>query len=400
MNIYGRASVSEFLGDNVVYRNLVPMAADLPTLGELRESTGLPVGVTPRKTTPAYAKVIAEIIKAARESQTPGIPLSRVIFIGDTRLNDSTAFRNICQAGDWQGWTFIGSEDQNPMLFDIHAVDVGAVVYANRWAALETFEETLTRQGFTIDEHTAVLLDLDKTTLGARGRNDKVIDQVRVEAAFSTARTLFGNHFDLDEFESAYHELNQVKYHPFTTDNQDYLVYICLMISAGIFHLDSLTAEIQTGQMADFNQFIQAVEALVDAMPANLKDVHQDFVDRIQQGDPTPLKAFRENEYRATVSRLGHMMPNSPVSELLTQEIVLTQEVRVLALKWRQQGALLFGLSDKPDEASIPSPALASQGYKPIHQVETSVVGALAGGDWDDQGDPWQLRGHTNWQFD
>jgi hypothetical protein len=36
---------------------------------------------------------------------------------------------------------------------------------------------------------------------------------------------------------------------------------------------------------------------------------------------------------------------------------------------------LLFGLSDKPDEASVPSEALASQGFRAIHRAETHAVG-------------------------
>ena len=61
---------------------------------------------------------------------------------------------------------------------------------------------------------------------------------------------------------------------------------------------------------------------------------------------------------------------------MLAKEIVLTQEVRQLTMKWKQQGALLFGLSDKPDEASIPTEELAAQGYVAIHEAETHVVGA------------------------
>jgi hypothetical protein len=59
----------------------------------------------------------------------------------------------------------------------------------------------------------------------------------------------------------------------------------------------------------------------------------------------------------------------------LDETIVITEEVRRMALRWRQQGALLFGLSDKPDEASLPTTALAEQGYLPIHQMKTDVVG-------------------------
>jgi hypothetical protein len=36
----------------------------------------------------------------------------------------------------------------------------------------------------------------------------------------------------------------------------------------------------------------------------------------------------------------------------------------------------MFGLSDKPDEASIPGPELAAKGYQAIHHIETDVVGA------------------------
>jgi hypothetical protein len=61
--------------------------------------------------------------------------------------------------------------------------------------------------------------------------------------------------------------------------------------------------------------------------------------------------------------------------QLLDGAIVMTQEVREMALAWREQGALLFGLSDKPDEASIPQPELAAEGCLPIHRVETHSVG-------------------------
>ena len=376
MKYYAHVPVSEFLGDQLVYRNLVPMDPALPDLESLRESLGLPPGVTPRKTTPEYAQVIAHILKAAHQIQAPGTNLQRVIFIGDTRLNDSTAFANICRAGNWIGWAFIGSQDRKPPRYDIQSVDVGSVTFANRWEALDRFENSLVAQGVDVNERTAVLLDLDKTTLGARGRNDKVIDQARVEAAFMTARDLLGSQFDPDAFQVAYQELNQVEYHPFTTDNQDYLVYICLLVASELFDLSGLTAQIRSGHMADFGQFLRDANGRVSQMGSALRDVHLEVMNRVRAGDPTPFKVFRQNEYIATLSRLGQAGPDTPIDERLKQEIVITQEVRALALKWRRQGALLFGLSDKPDEASIPSNRLDSQGYLPIHQISTSVVGA------------------------
>jgi hypothetical protein len=41
----------------------------------------------------------------------------------------------------------------------------------------------------------------------------------------------------------------------------------------------------------------------------------------------------------------------------------------------RARGVLVFGISDKPDEASIPRPEQAGEGAKLLHHIETVVVG-------------------------
>lgn len=75
---------------------------------------------------------------------------------------------------------------------------------------------------------------------------------------------------------------------------------------------------------------------------------------------------------------MGQLSDKTPMSKLLAEEILITQEVRAQALVWKDQGALLFGLSDKPDEAAVPLPELAKQGYQPIHRMLTHVVGTIA----------------------
>ena len=95
----------------------------------------------------------------------------------------------------------------------------------------------------------------------------------------------------------------------------------------------------------------------------------------MQDGDPTPFKVFRYNEYLTTVDRMGQLDDGACIEELLREEIVITQEVRLVAGEWQGKGALLFGLSDKPDEASIPTDEQAAQGYKAIHKMETHAVG-------------------------
>ncbi|HBX70294.1 MAG TPA: hypothetical protein DEH25_13185 [Chloroflexi bacterium] len=377
MKRYGRSTVSEFLGDSIAYRGLKPIDTRLPGVTELRASLRMPGQGVPRKTAPEYAQLVSQLLRRARALDVPNAEINSLIFIGDTRLNDATAFSNICAAGDWPGVAFICAEKPDePTYHEILPVEANRlVVYANRWELLRNFNAQLAEHAINIDEHTAIILDLDKTCIGARGRNDQVIDQARVDAAFTTVRALVGDDFNATAFQKAYTLLNQPEFHPFTTDNQDYLVYLCLMISAGLYAQDQLVEEIRAGRLFRFDQLLSEVERQAAQLPAGVREIHRDVYARTRAGDPTPFKAFRANEYREMVARLGQMDAESPVVNLLAQEIVITQEVRECALDWRLRGALLFGLSDKPDEASIPSAALASQGFLPIHRMETDVVG-------------------------
>ncbi len=267
MRNYGHTSVYEFLGDLVVYRNLVPADPRLPPLAEIREQVGLPAGVIPRKSQPEYARVMAYLLRRARALDAPGASIERLVYVGDTRLNDGTAFANICRVGGLAGLAFIGSERDEPARVEVVEQEDGTLYLVNRWAALADFDGFCRERGFPLDERTAVIVDLDKTALSARGRNDHVIDRARVEAVRRTVGGLLGEGFDPVGFRAAYNRLNRPEFHPFTADNE-------------------------------------------------------------------------------------------------------------VSLAWRERGALLFGLSDKPDEASIPTDDLAAQGYQPIHRVETHAVGA------------------------
>ncbi|MGD9145013.1 MAG: hypothetical protein PVI80_05575 [Anaerolineae bacterium] len=376
MQNYGRASVHEFLGDFVVYRNLVPQDERLPSLAGVRPLVGLPDELVPRKSAPEYAQVIAYLLRQARALDRPGVPIERLVYVGDTHLNDGTAFANICQAGDWPGLAFIGAERDVPAKVEIVEQAGRKLFLANRWSALADFDRFCRQEGVWLDERAAVIVDLDKTALGARGRNDHVIDGARVEAVRRTVGDLLGEGFDPASFQAAYDILNQPEYHSFTSDNQDYLAYICLILGSGLYALGPLVDEVDAGRMVSFQQFIDEVEVRAGELPADLRRIHAGIYGCTQQGDPTPFKAFRYNEYLTTVGAMGCLEDGALVSELLADEIVITQEVREVALAWRGQGALLFGLSDKPDEASIPQGAQAAQGMQSIHQVETHAVGA------------------------
>jgi len=376
MKVYGMASADEFLGGRIVYRNLKPGDARLPDLTSIVSRLGLPPGRVPRKHELDYARVVAQLLQAARQLDNPDVPLKRLFLIGDSELLDGTAFANLCEVQDWYGIGFIGAETDEPPAARIVTLPSGRALYlANRWTALEVFDQHCTQAGLRIDEQAAVVLDLDKTILGARGRNSSLIDRARSQAMEQTIADLMGSAFVQDHFYQVYRQFNQAVFHPFTSDNQDYLAYVCLVVLAGVIEASKLVDLVGSGELKDFLQFVTQMEHWRAEMPAEVKAAHSEVLKRVQEGDPTPFKAFRRNEYALTISLMGCMPQTTPVETLLKEEIVLTQEVRQMALERSGRGALLFGLSDNPDEASVPLPDLASQGFLPLHQMQTHAVG-------------------------
>jgi len=375
MNVYGKTSLYEILGDFVVFRNLDPVDSRLPTLNDVRNSVDIPGGKTPRKGQPAYAQVVVRLLPAAAKLIDPNYTIQQLVYIGDTRMNDGNAFMTIADAGNWRGIAFIAAENQHPPAVDLVEEGTTTLFLANRWSALSDFETYCHDHDFNLMEGTAVIIDLDKTALGARGRNDQVINLARVEAVRRTVGNLLGEAFDLERFQKAYSLLNQPAFHSFTTDNQDYVAYICLVLGSDLYNLDFLVDTLEKGELETFEQFINSVNDRFEELPPALRDVHTSVYTRVQAGDPTPFKAFRYQEYQTTVARMGCQGNWETVSELLSREIVITQEVRNAALRWKGKGALLFGLSDKPDEASFPGEELAAHGYQPIHRIETYAVG-------------------------
>jgi hypothetical protein len=371
----GQTSLADIFGDFVVYRNLIPADPRVPPADALRTQLGLEAGVLPRKAEPLYGTILAEMLRHARRVESPQGRIEQLVYIGDTLMNDGTAFRNLCAAGGWPGWAFIGADDpSSPPQTEVEA----PFYVSNRWSALPDFLRFLESVGFALDETTAVVIDVDKTAIGARGRNDKVIDLARVEGVMRTVADLLGPRFDEAAFRVAYDELNQPAYHVFTADNQDYLAYICLILGAGLWELGELIEEVRDRSVASFQNFIARVQTRRSELaPTGLTSIHDDVWERVEARDPTPFKAFRYNEYLTTAARFRDLPGASP-EEGLSQRIVITQEVRDLARVLKEgRGCLLFGVSDKPDEASMPSPEQAREGKKPLHRLTTLVVGEV-----------------------
>jgi len=372
--MFERGTIYDILGDLVVYRNLEPAderlwSTQLAPLPPPQPWGGKRGGAIPRKAEPAYAQAILHLLDQAQALRS-GQRLERLIYIGDTAMNDGQAIRNLGQHLPIYG--FIGDERgevQNSRL----QPPGSNVMLANRWAALADFIHFLQGEGFAFDEATAALIDLDKTAFAARGRNSQAIDAARVEAVRRTVEEVLGGDFNEAEFRAVYDELNQPPYHPFTADNQDYLAYICLMVSGGVYDFPQLLADLEAGRLTSFAQFIE--NCARKPIGEELAPIHREVYTNFLRGDPTPFKSFRYREYEETVKRMDCLPDDAGKERILAEEIVITREVADVCRFLREKGVLLFGLTDKPDESSIPRPELAKKGYLPLHRVTMKVLG-------------------------
>jgi hypothetical protein len=363
MRTYGNAAIADLLGDNVAYRSLRPADTRLPGLAALH------TGTVPRKGEPAYADVVIQILRAAQQLVHPHAALQNLVVIGDTQRSDGGAFETICSASGWRGRCFICDEKPNepPIIRQ-----QGTIHYANAWQGLYAFQAALEAEEFRIDAQTVIVLDIDKTLLGAKGRNHQLIDRARLKALRAAVAETLGAEFDAEYFSAVYRELDQARYHPITEDNQDMVAYFCVMIGGGVLTISELAQMIQDGNR--FRDTLDLVRDRVARLHPDLAGFHHDIANLVLAGDPTPYKSFRRREYHETCTLLGCSKAIEP-QQILAEEITITAEVWQVAQIWAQHGALLFGLSDKPDEAALPSPELALAGRLPLHRMPTHIVG-------------------------
>lgn len=373
---FGKAKLSDYFGDLVVYRNLEPLDRRIQGRKNASYKMEIPADGIPRKQDRDYAKAAVWIARqAAQKVRRGNATLEEILFIGDTLYNDGHAYSNMADVGEWRGACFIGGEKPNDE--PSAEIDAGNVFNTNRWAALSDWMKWVLSLGLKVNENTVVIVDIDKTALGAKGRNDQVINEARLEGIYRTMDAVLGDNFDRATFENHYHELNRSRYHFLTEDNQDYLAYVCMTLNAGLFDTTELMRDIQNGSVDNFEQFIRMVHTRLvsgGVGSESLRQAHEAVSASVLNGDPTPFKHFRRQEFITTVERMGNLPDTSSVEELLAQEITLTNEVCEVTEWLTARGCLLMCMSDKPDEASQPD-RYSSPDLPPVHQVATHRVG-------------------------
>jgi hypothetical protein len=373
---FGRAKLADYFADFVIYRNLEPLDRRMKGLKAAGYKMGLTSDRIPRKFEREYAKAALWFAEEGQRLRRVAKPLAEVLFIGDTLLNDGQAYQHLQKLSEWRGACFIGADrmEREPA-YELSEAD--NLYSANRWSALGHWIEEVAAQGFALDQRTVAIVDIDKTALGAKGRNDQVIDKARIEGIYHTMDSVLGADFDRAAFERQYGELNRARYHSLTADNQDFLAYICLVLNTGLIKFDDLLTQFDNGSLHDFEQFLRWVDSRMMGGGVRLgeafRQVHEAVLASLRVGDPTPFKRFRREEFMSTAARMGNLPLSAPVDQILQEEITLTQEVRELVAWLEKRGVLLICLSDKPQEASCPE--RASSDFLPLHQIETHCVG-------------------------
>jgi hypothetical protein len=196
-----------------------------------------------------------------------------------------------------------------------------------------------------------------------------------VAAVLRSAHDLREESVDEERLLAAYDHFNRPSFHPFTTDNQDYLAYLAFLVEGGWTSLEELDDAITNGTVASFGALLDAVSRAPGELAPSVFSAHERVEAAVRVGDPTPFKTFRRAEFRETVDRMAPVEIRGDVAVMLATRIFLTAEVWRKAMAWKKGGALLFGLSDKPDEASTPTPELEIEGYRPLHRTEALIVG-------------------------
>lgn len=346
-----RVTIADLTADNVIYRDLEPCDPRLPAAATLQTAVGLPPGPPPRKRDRGYALMVRELARAAQALRN-GPALTTLAVIGDT-ANDRILSENLFDLGELAIYGFLGVDRPGA------APDLrweGPVALADRWAALPAWAAELEARG--VDwACTALLIDIDKTLLGPRGRADAAIDEARADAALAVAHELLGPHLDMARFRAIYAELCRGEWHPYTLDNQDYVAATALFAAVDLLDLAALKTVIANGQPPAFHAVLSQV-----APSPQLIALHAALLERAAAGDPTPFKDFRRAELAATVARMAD------------GRLSIGAELYHLAAQLAERGMMCLAASDKPAESALPSEAQIGAGMTALHHTPAELA--------------------------
>lgn len=348
-----RATIADLTEDVVIYRDLEACDLRLPRLATIRASLGHSDGPPPRKRDQAYAEVMQALADSAQQLRG-GPTLTAFAVLGDTD-NDRMLAAHLRIIGSRPAYGFIGED--RPVA-DEAMTWQGDTATATRWHLIHPWIAELEARG--IDwARTALLIDIDKTLLGPRGRSDGAIDDARAEGALVIASQLVGETLDVSAFRRYYSELCRKEWHSYTLDNQDYVVATALWATLEAIELEPMLDAILHGTAPTISEIIAVA---TPRLPTSLASLQVELQARVAEGDPTPFKAFRRAELTATLDRMHD------------GRLTLCSDLFQVGEELARRGALCMAASDKPAESALPSAEQAAAGMLSLHHTPALVM--------------------------
>ncbi len=328
---YKRGKLSDIFGNYLVFRELNPVSNSLPQFSEIKRALSLTK--LPRKKDEEYAKALYYIFSKAKS-------FNKVFYIGDTLMSDASVIKNFSKFPEIETFGIITREGEVGK-FEFRE----NFLLSGRWADLEKAFSVCEENVFRADERTVLIVDIDKTAIGARGRNDKAIDKARLDAIRELAEEIFGK-IDEEKFSKAYQIANKKEFFYITEDNQD----IVSLLSFFVYECAVSEEELSGKKFENAKELIEKVSVRNPV----LKTYAETVLKNIEEENPTAFPEFRKKEFLKTTVRADFLPDETPIAELLSEEITITGEVYRLALKLKKRGVLVFGVSDKPALSTMP----------------------------------------------
>ena len=349
--LYRRGRLSDFFENNIVFRELEPVNKNLPGFSVLKGKLGL--SVLPRKKDKEYIKVLSEMFRAAGS-------FSKIIYIGDTLMSDLSVINNFAKSGLFKTIGIITREGEVDGFEENENY-----IFSGSWANLPDVLVHIENKFFSVDKSTVVIIDIDKTVIGARGRNEKAIDRARMDAIFMLAKRAFRD-ISAEEFLSVYNKVNKREFFSITEDNQDFVSILSMLVYGGVLSLADLR------NARSISNLLMGVETKNPVILEYAETVLQN----VKAQNPTAFPQFRKAEFEKTIARADFIQDKTPVETLLSEEITITGEVYDAALDLKSRGTLVFGVSDKPALSSIPQEGST---LPPIYEKDMKIYGGKSG---------------------
>ncbi len=344
---YKRGKLSDIFGNRLVFRELNPVGNSLPQFPEIK--TALSLTKLPRKKDKEYAKALYYIFSKAGN-------FNKVFYIGDTLMSDASVIENFSEFPDIEMFGIITREGETDTIeFRKNFLLNG------RWANLERAFSICEEKVFRADERTVLIIDIDKTAIGARGRNDRAIDKARIDAIRELAEEIFGE-INEEKFSKAYQIANRKEFFYITEDNQDIVSLLAFFIYDGAVS----ETELSGGKFETAKELIEKVSVRNSV----LKKYAETVLKNIEEKNPTAFPEFRKKEFLKTIARADFLPDETPIAKLLSEEITITGEVYRLALMLKKRGVVVFGVSDKPALSTMPE---EGSGLPPVYEKTMKI---------------------------